>query len=135
MSQALRVTEAEYAAIVARRGPRAVSGVALPGEMVDTAKYKNVKTGRYASKREATHAERLKLLERAGEISDLEEQPKFLLIPAQPGMRPTFYYADFSYVDRDGVRHVIDVKGFRTEVYRLKKKLVAFVHNVVIEEV
>lgn len=65
----------------------------------------------------------LKMLEQAGEITDLELQPKFLLIPkTKKGGRAIYYYADFKYV-RDGKTVYEDVKGFQTDVYKLKKKL------------
>lgn len=130
MSRCLRMTPEQYAA---RRG-RVVRGVALPGEQVES-KYKNIRVGQYASKKEAAYAETLAMAARAGAITGLVEQPKFLLIPPQPGMRPTHYTADFSYLDIDGVRHVVDAKGFKTEVYRLKKKLMRWVHQIEVEEV
>ena len=50
-------------------------------DVVKPGKYRNVKVGRFSSKREARHADKLALLVAAGEITDLVEQPKFLLIP------------------------------------------------------
>lgn len=65
----------------------------------------------------------LKFLEQAGEITDLELQPKFLLIPkTKQGGRAVYYYADFKYI-KDGKTIYEDVKGFKTDVYKLKKKL------------
>jgi hypothetical protein len=98
-------------------------------------KYRNVKTDGYASKREAKRASDLKLLQRAGEIIDLQEQVKFVLVPKQKGMRSMSYYADFVYTDKAGVRHVEDVKGVKTPVYIAKKKLMQQVHGILIEEV
>lgn len=98
-------------------------------------KYRNVKTDGYDSKREAKRAAELKLFERAGEITQLREQVKYELVPKQPGMRAMNYFADFVYVDKAGVQHVEDVKGVKTDVYRMKKKLMFQVHGILIEEV
>lgn len=49
--------------------------------------------------------------------------------------RAIIYKADFVYTDRvSGKVKYIDVKGFRTEVYKLKKKLLAY-KGIIIEEV
>lgn len=71
----------------------------------------------------------LALMERAGYIKDLQRQVKYVLIPAQKRgkkviERECSYYADFVYTDmRTGETVVEDAKGCRTEVYRIKKKL------------
>lgn len=70
----------------------------------------------------------LKLMEQKGLIKDLELQPKFELIPAFVKNRKKYrvcnYFADFSYTDvKTGNKIVEDVKGFRTKVYAIKKKL------------
>lgn len=97
-------------------------------------KYGAKKTNGYASKREAERAFELKMLERDGKISDLQEQVRFNLIPKQEGEKPCDYIADFTY-RRDGALFVEDVKGVRTEVYRLKRKLMLYVHGIRITEV
>lgn len=83
----------------------------------------------------------LRLLERAGRISDLKRQVKYVLVPAQRDQtgkvveRELSYIADFEYIDLDkGVKVVEDTKGFKTEVYRLKKKLMLWVHGIRIKE-
>ncbi len=82
---------------------------------------------RFASKKELKRYLELKTLEKAGKIKDLKLQPIFLL---QEGfyyqgksIRQITYRADFEYVDEKGNRVVEDVKGFKTDVYKLKKKL------------
>ena len=75
----------------------------------------------------------LRLLERAGRISDLKRQVKFELIPKQKGERACYYMADFTYYE-DGKLVVEDCKGYRTDVYRLKKKLLLWVHGIRITE-
>lgn len=108
----------------------------------------------YDSRREARRAEKLRLLLAAGEISELREQVPFELIPAQyeiverygkngrrikDGRRCTekacTYIADFVYKDREGNTVVEDAKGVRTEVYRIKRKLMLYVHHIKIKEV
>ena len=105
----------------------------------------------FDSRHEARRYSELKLLERAGEISDLELQVKFVLIPAQKepdrigargGVikgktieRECSYIADFVYKDKSGVQVVEDAKGMKTEVYKIKRKLMLFVHGIQIKEV
>lgn len=75
----------------------------------------------------------LKLLERAGKISELRRQVPFELIPRQGTMRECRYVADFVY--REGGQTVVeDCKGYRTEAYRIKKKLMRWVHGITIRE-
>lgn len=76
---------------------------------------------RFASKKEAARYCALKLREKIGDISNLTLQPVFpIVIGGQPVAK---YVADFSYF-HNGAYVVEDVKGMRTPVYRLKKKLV-----------
>jgi hypothetical protein len=76
----------------------------------------------------------LKILQRAGVISDLRRQVTYELIPKQKGERACNYIADFVYVNDKGETVVEDVKGYKTEVYRLKKKLMLWVHGIRIKE-
>lgn len=102
-------------------------------------KYGAKKTGGNASGKEHTRANQLKLMQRAGVISNLREQVKYVLIPTQRDSqgnlleRECSYYADFVY-DKDGVTVVEDTKGFRTPEYRLKRKLMLYVHGILIKE-
>lgn len=111
-------------------------------------KYRNIKTGSYASKREAKRAEELKLMEAAGAIKNLREQVEFVLIPKQDGERACKYVADFVYdepcqyttvnVVPTTLTHttvVEDTKGYRTALYRIKRKLMLSVHGFRIREV
>lgn len=84
------------------------------------------------SKAEGKRFAELKILERAGEISDLERQPAFRF---EIGGELMFTYrADFGY-HSSGVRVIEDVKGVRTPVYRLKKKIIEAHHGVEIIEI
>jgi hypothetical protein len=101
------------------------------------AKYHNKKTVidgiTFDSKREAARYVELKLLQQAGEIQDLLLQPSFDL-RVDGGKVIGRYFADFKY--RAGNRVIIeDVKGVKTDVYRLKKKIVEAVHHIQITEV
>lgn len=92
-------------------------------------KYRAVKTNGYDSKRESQVAKRLHEQEDKGEIKDLQEQVRFELLPNQKGKdgkvayRAINYVADFCYYDKEGNYHVVDVKGFKTPIFKLKEKL------------
>lgn len=101
-------------------------------------KYNNTKIrvdGRlFDSKAEAARWQELQLLERAGEVSEIERQVTYELIPKQPGERSLKYIADFRYKTKDGQTIVEDVKGYKTEVYKIKRKLMLYVHGIKIRE-
>ena len=96
---------------------------------------------RFASKAEADRYCYLRLLLQAGKISNLELQPKYTI--KINGEKICDYVADFRYFTpnngpQDQVGHLVveDVKGTKTPVYRLKKKLVeALYPGVKIEEI
>jgi len=96
------------------------------------AKYRNVKTNGYDSKKENARANELKLLERAGHISKLCEQVTFELQPSfkcdGKAERAIKYIADFVY-QKDGKLVVEDVKGFKTDVYKIKRKMLLFKYS------
>lgn len=122
-------------------------------------KYRNRKVtidGRvFDSRKEAKRYQELKLLEAAGEISDLQTQVKFVLIPSQrepgepykqgplkgqrkPGRvveREVAYYADFFYYDKNKVRVVEDTKGLKTKDYIIKRKMMLYFYGVRIHEI
>ena len=104
----------------------------------------------FDSKKEASRYCELKLLQQAGEISDLRLQVKYVLIPAQRepdtigkrgGIkkgklieRECSYIADFAYQE-NGKTVVEDTKGMRTKEYIIKRKLMLWVHGIRIKEV
>ena len=98
-------------------------------------KYRAIQSGRHASRREAKRAQDLALLEKIGEITDLKEQVKYTLIPKQDGERAVTYTADFVYRDKDGNTVVEDSKGFKTQQYVIRRKLMLFVHGIKVREV
>lgn len=114
--------------------------------MIGRNKYHNQKYSAdgevFDSKKEFQRWQELKILEKAGEISDLRRQVPFELLPVQrepdkigprggrkPGRvieREAVYIADFVYKDADGREVVEDCKGMRTKDYILKRKLLLF---------
>lgn len=76
----------------------------------------------------------LRILERAGKISDLKRQVRYELIPKQVGERACNYVADFVYIDSDGNTVVEDTKGVRTDAYKIKRKLMLHIHGIRIKE-
>lgn len=91
-------------------------------------KYNNVREGGWDSKRERKRGRELELLQRAGEIHDLQRQVRFTLIPAQYVngkcvFRSCVYVADFTYRLKDDTFIVEDCKGYKTDLYKIKKKL------------
>lgn len=101
--------------------------------MRKTSKYKNRKFTvngiSWDSEAEYRRYKILQLMERAGEISNLERQVPFELIPKTDKYRATKYIADFVYTDKDGQRVIEDVKGVMTEEFKLKRKLFYHVYG------
>ena len=100
---------------------------------------------KHASQKEASRWCELKLLEKAGKISDLKRQVRFVLIPSlyehsSNGRkrcleRSCVYVADFVYIDNDtGQKIVEDTKGTRTKEYIIKRKLMLYLHDIRIRE-
>lgn len=106
-------------------------------------KYGNKKTmldgHLFDSKHEAERYAELKMLERAGEITDLRLQVPFELCEAHKRRDGTMergvkYIADFVY-QRRGKCVVEDAKGDRTDVYILKRKWMYQKYGIEIKEV
>lgn len=95
----------------------------------------------FDSKREAKRYTELKLMRRAGEISDLTLQPSFELIPKQrrsdgKAEIRCVYKADFAYTDtKTGERVIEDVKGVKTRDYIIKRKLMLQIYGISVKEV
>ena len=104
----------------------------------------------YDSAKEARRHAELLLLEKAGKITNLQTQVKFVLIPAQyepdtigprGGVkrgklieREVSYIADFVY-EENGKMVVEDTKGFRTKDYIIKRKMMLWIHGIRIQEI
>ena len=120
-----------------RSAERAAWTAHVTGEaQAKPSKYSNLRTGKYASKKEAAVATKLWALARAGQIQNLEEQVLIELVPGDGKIAGVSYRADFCYDDGTG-HHVIDVKGgeFRTAIYKIKKRLAWLLKRILIEEV
>ena len=99
--------------------------------------YKGIK---FDSIKEMKHYQLLEYLQKIGEIKELKLQVPYELIPKykinNKTVRKCVYVADFVYFDtKDNKVHVIDTKGFRTDTYKLKKKLFEYKYGVEVEEV
>ena len=122
-------------------------------------KYRNQRTTVngiiFDSRREAKRYCELAVLEKAGEIQNLQIQKTFVLVPEQRAgpterykkgihkgewkqgtllERPITYIADFAYYE-NGRLVVEDAKGLRTKEYILKRKLMLYIHGIRIKEV
>lgn len=105
-------------------------------------KYKNKKVIyngiKFDSQKERNYYIKLKLLEDAGKIKDLKLQVKFELQPkfksGNKNIQAISYIADFTYLDEENKLHIIDTKGVRTDVYKIKKKMMQY-KGLEIEEV
>lgn len=94
---------------------------------------------RFASKKEARRYQELKLLQKSCKIFDLEIQPRFVL--TVNGKSVGAYVGDFKYftsftdaaIDANPI--IEDVKGMKTPVYRLKKKMMLAIYGIEIQEV
>lgn len=112
----------------------------------------------FDSKKEAQRYCDLRLLEKAGQITNLQMQVKFVLIPAQQETIERYstktgkrlkdktvtieqecsYLADFVYW-QDGQQIVEDVKGYKQStayaVFAIKRKLMLHVHGIRVKEI
>jgi hypothetical protein len=96
-----------------------------------TNKYNNKKVTidgiEFDSKIEARYYEHLKELEKQGVVSEFLLQKKYLLLEGfdknGKRIRPIHYIADFEVHYADGTIEVVDIKGFETPDFRIKKKL------------
>lgn len=87
----------------------------------------------FASRHEARRYRQLKLMEKSKAIQDLHLQVTFPLIKKSEHGREIKYIADFVYYD-NGHMVVEDAKGYKTDVYKLKKRLMAELYGIDIKE-
>jgi len=143
-----RISVEEYRALLKKRGNKSDKAALIP-EPPRPSKYHNVKSEYYDpdlretitfdSRRELEYYLILKARLKNGEIDDLRRQVSITIQPAftfkGKTIREVTYRADFVYIDKkDGLPHIIDVKGMKTDVYQLKKKLLLY-QGYEIEEV
>ena len=102
--------------------------------MITKSKYGNKKTEYdniiFDSKREKERYVELKALEKIGIIKDLKTQVSFELQPkykiGNKTIRAIKYVCDFVYIKNE--KYVVeDVKGFETEVFKIKRKMFEYV--------
>lgn len=94
---------------------------------------------KFDSKKEAIRYSELMLLEKTGEITDLKLQQRYILQESfkidGKTIRAITYIADFTYKDKNGDLVVEDVKGMKTQVYNIKRKMFAKRYGIEIKEV
>jgi hypothetical protein len=98
-------------------------------------KYGNVRSGGFMSKYEESVAVKLEALESCGQITELQYQVPFTLVPGNGRVRKITYIADFTWKDLEGNLCIGDAKGYnKDKVYRLKKKLLTLMLGLEITE-
>lgn len=125
-----RITPAEFQALQANKKKSKAN------------KYNAKRTGSNASGKEHWRAGELRIMQAKGLIKDLREQVKFILIPIQTDKNgeqiesQVGYIADFVYKDCEtGETIVEDTKGFKTQDYLIKRKLMLYIHGIRIKEI
>lgn len=92
----------------------------------------------FDSRREAKRYIELREMESSGEISNLQRQVRIELVPPfdRNGrhFRGIYYVVDFVYTGSDGNVVWEDVKGMKTSVYLIKRKLIAYRYGMDIKE-
>ena len=89
---------------------------------------------KFHSKKEALRYQDLKLMQHSNLIAYLELQPKFKITVKNKFI--CHYIADFAYKDLQSGNVIYeDVKGFKTSIYRLKKKLTEALYDIEIKEI
>lgn len=81
-------------------------------------KFKNQITNGFASKLEAALYQHLFLLEKAGEIFEIQTQDHVYLTDAR-----ILYIPDFKFKNKDGIEEWAEAKGYETDVWRIKRRL------------
>lgn len=127
-----RITKQEYLTILIRQGKSKEfiqSEDKRLGNEPKKTKHGNVKVVLdgilFDSKKEARRYQELKILERVGKITNLQLQPKFVLLEWSKWARGITYIADFSYTE-NWQSIVEDVKSKHTAknyVYKNKIKI------------
>lgn len=87
---------------------------------------------RFDSIKEANRWNELCLLQRAGKIKELRRQVPYVIIPKSVHGRAIKYVADFVYIE-DNKEIIEDTKGVRTQLYKIKKRLMAEQGNIIQE--
>lgn len=113
-------TEEQYAEYMAKRG--------IKVKKPKRSKYRNKRTNGYDSKHESEVAAELHMAEKGERITVLEQIPFTLA----GGVK---YVADFVILHPGGTFEVIDAKGMRTDVYKIKAKQMVDLWEIKVQEV
>ena len=87
----------------------------------------------FDSKKESKRYMELNAMEKVGSIQNLQLQVPFVLIEKSKYGRSIKYVADFVY-NKNGSKIVEDVKGVKTPVYKLKKRMMAEKYRIIVLE-
>lgn len=106
----------------------------IDSKQIKQSKYKNKHVEyhgiKFDSKKEGSYYLKLKTMEELGIIKDLKLQVKFELQPSfkfnGKTIRAINYIADFTYYDENNKYHIVDTKGVKTEIYKIKKKMMQY---------
>ena len=101
---------------------------------------------KFDSRKELQRWGELRIMEQAGEITDLRRQVKYTLIPIQRNEagklleRECSYIADFDYRTKEGQHVVEDVKGYRGNtgaynIFVIKRKLMLWKYKIRVKEI
>jgi hypothetical protein len=116
----LRMSEDEYMEYQRKHGSNNVL------EPVKKPKYNNKRIRAdgilFDSQKEADYYSELKLQLKTGNIKGFCRQPEFILVEGFAERKPVTYRADFIVFNLDGTCEIVDIKGFETEVFKLKHK-------------
>ena len=112
-------SEADYLQLLNNLG---VTAPEKPKKNKYNAKKTNVDGIFFDSKKEAEYYNSLKLLVRAGELDSFGRQTRFVVTEGDDKTRATEYVTDFILLFPDKTYKIVDVKGVKTEVFKLKMK-------------
>jgi phosphate-selective porin len=105
-------------------------------------KYKNIKCEyngfQFDSKAEMNYYIRAYFLQKAGLIKSIELQPRFdytinYEANGKKYTKKAFYKADFRIEYYDGNVEIVDVKGFETNIFKAKKKIIESLYGIKIK--
>ena len=89
---------------------------------------------KFDSKAEAEYYEHLKCLKKAKLVADIERQKRIVILPSYEikgrKVRATHYIADFVVTYIDGEVEYVDVKGYETDTFKLKKKMFESMYGI-----
>lgn len=123
----MRISEQDYAAMMLKKGQPASAPAPRPSKY--HAVMEECQGIKFQSKKEAKYFRELQARVFAGEVKYFLRQVPFELVG---GVK---YRVDFMEVWNDGSIHWIDVKGFKTQTYRMKRRMVEASYPVKIIEV